>query len=255
MKNEKLVSFLVPIRGYPDTCLESFHSIIENASDTIPYEVLIAIDNDDEECLKLIPKIYDLFTNTKNGECQIIITPRYYYYGLNKYYNHLASIAQGKLFCIWNSDCIMLNSHIHQPGINQNHTLSNWDILLAQDLENLEDEILVLYAMEVYFGGDERHPNTNVGAGSFPIILRKTYDLVGHISASATIDEYINRAIPVLNRKVSRMMMTHKTPESGPITKGEMWRKSMEILESEDTQRAITKDKEKIKDYIGENRR
>ena len=35
----------------------------------------------------------------------------------------------------------MLNSHIHQPGINQNHTLSNWDVLLAQDLENLEDEL------------------------------------------------------------------------------------------------------------------
>ena len=49
--------------------------------------------------------------------------------------------------------------------------------------------------------------------------------------------------------------MTHITPESGPITKGEIWRKSMEILESEDTQRAISKDKEKIKDYIGEKSR
>ena len=182
MKNDKLVSFLVPVRGHPNLCMDSFRSIIENATDTIPYEVLIAIDNDDEEILKIIPQIHELFSNTQNGECQIIITPRYYYYGLNKYYNHLASISKGELLCIWNSDCIMLNSHLHQPGINQDHTLSNWDIVLKQDLENIEKDILLLFGLEIYFGNDERHLHSSVGGGAFPILLRKTYEILGHVS-------------------------------------------------------------------------
>ncbi len=250
MKIDKLISFLYAIRGHPELCMESFRSIIENATDTIPYEVLIAIDNDDEKCLNLIPEIYKLFDDTINGTCQIIITPRYYYHGLDKYYNYLAKFSTAKLMAIMNSDCLILNSHIHQPGINQDHTLSNWDILLAQDLEDLEDDILVLYSMEVYFGGDERHPHTNVGAGCFPIILRKTYDLVGHISCSATLDEYVDSVIPLLNRKVSRMILTHITPKDGPITDGSAWRKSWALLQSDDIQAKIKKDKSIIEKYL-----
>ena len=252
MPNDKLVSFLVPVRGHPNLCMDSFRSIIENATDTIPYEVLIAIDNDDEEILGIIPQIHELFNNTQNGECQIIITPRYYYWGLNKYYNHLASISKGELLCIWNSDCLMLNSHLHQPGVNQDHTLSNWDILLKQDLENIEKDILLLFGLEIYFGNDERHLHSSVGGGAFPILLRKTYEILGHVSIAPILDMYMERVIPFSHKKQSRMMLTHKTPESGPITKGDMWKKSLAIQQDSETELKILKNKSLIEEYLKE---
>ena len=49
---------------------------------------------------------YELFHNTKNGTVKIIITERYHYYGLHKYYNLLGKLAKGKLLILWNTNII-----------------------------------------------------------------------------------------------------------------------------------------------------
>ena len=40
--------------------------------------------------------MYELFNKTKCGSIQILITERYHYYGLHKYYNQLAKMSKGK---------------------------------------------------------------------------------------------------------------------------------------------------------------
>ena len=69
----------------------------------------------------------------------------------------------------------MLDSHIHQEGINQNHTFSNWDLNLKQDYENLEPYVALLYPTEVYMEGSAR------GGAPSPFKLWVSYSPKEHI--------------------------------------------------------------------------
>ena len=62
--DEILVSFLMPTRDFPQETLNSLKSIINNSSDTIYYEILMALDFDDIENINNIPQMYELFNNT-----------------------------------------------------------------------------------------------------------------------------------------------------------------------------------------------
>ncbi len=97
MSQEVLCSFLMPTRANPELTLKSLKSIVNHSSDTITYEVLIAIDSDDKESLEIVSQINELFNNIQCGTVKVIITERYFYYGLHKYYNLLANISKGKL--------------------------------------------------------------------------------------------------------------------------------------------------------------
>ena len=178
MSQEVLCSFLMPTRENPELTLNSLKSIINQSSDTILYEVLIAIDSDDKESLNIVSQIEELFHNSNCGTVKVIITERYHYYGLHKYYNLLAKLSKGNLLFLWNNDCIMLDSHIHRCGINQNHTLSNWDVTLKQDYENLEPYVALLYPTEVYMEGGARGGPPHLSNCGFPILRRNIYDLL-----------------------------------------------------------------------------
>ena len=257
MSQEVLCSFLMPTRGNPNLTLKSLRSIVEQSSDTISYEVLIAIDSDDNENLNIISQIYEIFQNSKKGIVTIIITQRYHYYGLHRYYNLLAKISKGKLLFLWNNDCIILDSHIHREGINQDHTLSKWDLTLKQDYENLESYVGLLYPTEVYMEGDARGGSPHLSNCGFPILLRNIYELIGYYSLSPLNDAYLTNIcnFKINNKstiKISRIMIGHSSPFEGEINQQETFQKASKIHYSDEIQKGTKHARGLVEKYLKE---
>tara|TARA_R110002020_G_scaffold308462_2_gene524136 strand:+ start:6869 stop:8389 length:1521 start_codon:yes stop_codon:yes gene_type:complete len=255
MSKEILCSFLMPTRGNPELTLKSLKSIVTHSSNTIPYEVLIAIDSDDKENLEIVSQINELFNNIQCGTVKVIITERYFYYGLHKYYNLLANISKGKLLFLWNNDCVMLDSHIHQEGINQNHTFSNWDLNLKQDYENLEPYVALLYPTEVYMEGSARGGPPHLSNCGFPILRRNIYDLLPQMSMSPLNDAYLTNIcnFKINNNptiKISRVMIGHSSPFEGRGPQQETFKKASDIHYSEKVQEHTLQDREVVGKYL-----
>ena len=255
MSQEVLCSFLMPTRGSPNLTLKSLKSIVYQSSDTISYEVLIAIDSNDNENLNIIPQIYEIFQNSKKGIVKIMITKRYHYYGLHRYYNLLSKISKGELLFLWNNDCIMLDSHIHREGINQDHTLSKWDLTLKQDYENLEPYVALLYPTEVYMEGDARGGRPHLSNCGFPIILKNIYELIGHLSVSPLNDAYLTNIcnFKINNKstiKISRIMIGHSSPFEGETNQQETFQKASKIHYSDEIQRSTLDDRGVVEEYL-----
>mgnify|MGYP001266218350 CR=1 FL=1 len=254
MSQEVLCSFLLPTRGIPHLTFKSLKSIVGQSSDTISYEVLIAIDSDDKESLDMIPQIYELFHNTKNGTVKIIITERYHYYGLHKYYNLLGKIAKGKLLILWNNNAYILPTLIGGIGIDAPAKESNWDVTLNQDYENLEPHIWLLKSTEIYFGSTNK---PHVSNHSFPIIPKKTYDLLGHFSKSPLSDRYLNSVcgMEIKNQPImknSRLLLEHhQLPEEIMVTPEDN-QKAWAIHHSPKVQKYILKDRDILKKKLEE---
>ena len=73
MSPEVLCSFLMPIRSNPNLTLKSLRSIVKQSSDTISYEVLIAIDSDDNENLNIISQIYEINLSFSLDKCIMFV--------------------------------------------------------------------------------------------------------------------------------------------------------------------------------------
>ncbi len=248
MNDEVLCSFLLPTRGTPHLTIKSLKSIIQYSSDTIPYEVLIAIDSDDKESLEIINDIYELFNKTKLGKVKIIITERHHYYGLHKYYNSLASLSNGNLLILWNNNTYILPTLIGGIGIDVTAEESKWDITLNQDYNNLESHIWLLKSTEIYFGSTNR---PHVSNHSFPILLQKTYKLLGHISTSPLCDRYLNSVCGIENNnqsimKNSRLLLEHHQLPEEIVVNPEDNQKAWAIHNTEEVQEYILKDRNLI---------
>tara|TARA_R110000824_G_scaffold119083_3_gene272985 strand:- start:20 stop:820 length:801 start_codon:yes stop_codon:yes gene_type:complete len=218
-----LVSFLMPVRGAAETTLTSLGSIKDNSSDTVPYEILIRYDEDDDTYQDIIPKIYKLFEGTM-GKVKIIIGPRYGYEGLHHYYNECAAISRGKLLFLWNDDLQILpvKEGWDVTGHGVDFPLyEKWDLILQQDEANREPHINVLTPTEVYWdlpepGPDVKYPK-QISTMAFPVLTREAYRVMGHFSASPLNDAYLLDISTLkldgkITRKRSRVMLLH-TPE------------------------------------------
>ncbi len=246
MSQEVLCSFLLPTRGTPHLTFKSLKSIVTQSSDTIPYEVLIAIDCDDKESLNIISQIHELFHNTKNGTAKVIITERYHYYGLHKYYNLLSKLAKGQLLILWNNNAYILPTLIGGIGINMPAKESKWDITLNQDYENLEPHTSLLKSTEIYFGSTNK---PHVSNHSFPIVPKKIYDLLGHISQSPLCDRYLNSVcgMEIKNQSImknSRLLLEHHQLPEEIVVSPEDNQKAWTIHNSSKVQEYILKDRD-----------
>ena len=142
---------------------------------------------------------------------KVIITERYHYYGLHKYYNLLSKLAKGQLLILWNNNAYILPTLIGGIGINMPAKESKWDITLNQDYENLEPHTSLLKSTEIYFGSTNK---PHVSNHSFPIVPKKIYDLLGHISQSPLCDRYLNSVcgMEIKNQSImknSRLLLEH----------------------------------------------
>lgn len=246
--DEILVSFLMPTRDFPQETLNSLKSIIENSSDTIYYEILMALDFDDIQNINLIPQIYELFNKTKCGSIHILITERYYYHGLNNYYNQLAKISRGKLLLLWNNDTICLETNIFGQK-------TYWDITLQQDYENLEPYVTLLYPIEVYPEENTRGGPPHLSNCGFPILLRNIYELIGYYSLSPLNDAYLTNIcnFTINNKstiKISRFMIGHHSPLEGEISQQETFHKASNIHYSDEIQRGTIHDRGVVEEYL-----
>ena len=96
-----MISVLIPSRGRPKSLAGSADSLLSLAANPDQVEILAAIDPDDE------PAYAGL---RDEGRIRFWTAPeRYGYMRLERYYNHLAAMAQGSwLLGTWNDDARML---------------------------------------------------------------------------------------------------------------------------------------------------
>ena len=260
---EVLASFLLPVREAAETTWTSLRSIRDLSSDTIPYEILIRFDDDDDSYQELLPKITEIFEGSV-AEVTVVIGPRYGYEGLHKYYNELAALSAGQLLVLWNDDVQILpvRSGWERPGGGA-WIMEAWDLILKEDLENMESHIFMLFPTEVYWDLPEAGPDVKYEKGitalAFPILTRSAYEIMGHYSPSPLNDAYIlDISTLVLNekliRKRSRLMLLHQPAFDedtgvGLRVKTEAYQLAYDLHYSEEVQKQVEEDKDKLQKF------
>jgi hypothetical protein len=117
-------------------------------------EVLVRVDEDDP-CL-----------DGYEGLSTLIVGPRHGYGRLQNYYNELAARATGDWLMIWNDDCIMQTP--------------DW----IETVRSYDGKLAVL-------NPNTNHNNWDIDMNVFPILPRKMFELMGHISLSVHNDSWI----------------------------------------------------------------
>ena len=170
LNDEILVSFLIPTRKEIDNLITSFNSIEENCSGTNKFEIIVMVDDDD------IDTINALQAKNFNFPFKLIISERFGYNHLEKYYNIAAEEAKGHWLWIWSGDAYITNK--------------NWDL----KLEQYDKQFIVINP----YTTNEPWSEYTKDCAIFPIIPYEWYRLTGRVSAWNHIDTYINRiALPL----------------------------------------------------------
>lgn len=156
---EPLVSILLPTRGRPDALRESVASLYETAGDRDSFEVLYAVDDDDQ-----IPTLeaWDRIVDDLGGRHRPKIFPqRHGYANLHEYVNVLAKMAEGKWLMLWNDDAIMQSY--------------GWDWRIR--------ELPCRFVLDTW----TNHPTLTC---TFPIVPRHWVERIGHFSLNAHCDTW-----------------------------------------------------------------
>ena len=260
---EVLASFLLPVREAAETTWTSLRSIRDLSSDTIPYEILIRFDDDDDTYQELLPKIAEIFDGSM-AEVTVVIGSRHGYEGLHEYYNELAALSVGKLLVLWNDDVQILpvRSGWEKPGGGA-WIMEAWDLILKEDLENMESHIFMLFPTEVYWDLPEAGPDVKYGKGitalAFPILTRSAYEIMGRYSPSPLNDAYILDISTLklegkLIRKRSRLMLLHQPAFDAKTGMGlrvlsESYKIAYNLHSSDEIRNEVTKDMEKLQKF------
>lgn len=109
-----MISVLVPSRGRPELLKRSVNSLRATA-DNEGLQVVVAADGDDPDTILMAADL--------GVDC--VVTSRFGYEGLHKYYQKAADMATGNWLLVWNDDATMLTE--------------GWD----REIENLPLNILV----------------------------------------------------------------------------------------------------------------
>ena len=168
-----VASFLIPTRKRVPYLRTAIESIVATARAS-EYEILIAMDDDDEQTTAIR---WDVEYYPKVKTC---ITKRWGYDGLHEYYNILASMAQGRWLVVWNDDCVMKTE--------------GWDEILKEH----DGEFVLLNPLNM-----EEQDWTKCFT-MFPILPIKWYQTLGRISAYNHTDDYIDKMTKELG------MFTHE---------------------------------------------
>jgi len=102
---DPLVSVLLPTRGRPQALIESVTSLHETAGDGKSFEILYAVDDDDQ-----VPTLeaWDQIMSGLGGRHRpLIFQERHGYANLHEYVNQLATMADGRWLMLWNDDAVM----------------------------------------------------------------------------------------------------------------------------------------------------
>jgi hypothetical protein len=149
-----LISVIMPTRKRVSALLTSIDELVSLAKNPDDIEILLKVDSDDEDTLKILPWL--------PPQVKTLIYPRMRGYAdLHIFQNDLAKIAQGKWLWIYNDDCVIKTQ--------------NWDEVIS----NYGDKFVVI------------NPEAHTGHPCFPIVPRRLFEWWGHLSLSRQTDSWI----------------------------------------------------------------
>ncbi len=156
-----MISVLLPTRARPDLVKRSLESLQNTASKRSNYEVLVAVDHDDELSKTSLQR--DIPSDLLDG---LFYSTRYGYSALHCYYNFLSVKSEGGFLFLWNDDAMM--------------ETVGWD-----------ENILASGASSDIFALEPRSQHTSQNMSCFPVISRGYYELFRYFSKSVHCDSYI----------------------------------------------------------------
>jgi len=163
-----LISFLLPTRGRKEMFIESIDSLFATCSNISSFEVLAAVDEDDEETYQALQDYY----SDKDNIHFFIFQKRQYYRGFHNYINFLVKQSKGKWLIIWNDDIIMRSF--------------NWDKVI----EGYKDQFVCLNPLcsnMTHYCRSKEYPHLNLA----PIIPKTWCEITGHYSSSPAVDSWV----------------------------------------------------------------
>lgn len=157
---------MLPTRGRPELVEKSINSLIDTASANNKYEILIAIDDDDQETIDYLNNNLLPSSGEKKIDIKVFIYKRAGYKNLHLYYNELAKMSAGEWLLLWNDDAIMVDK--------------NWDLEIAK----YDGQFKLLRFKENH----NDHPNA-----LFPCVPRDWIMLFDMLSPIVQVDSWISQ--------------------------------------------------------------
>lgn len=156
-----LVSFLLPTRQRAALATRAIEQLVATANDPECFEVMLGVDNDDEENGGAITRA------CADLPCTIYIMPfePLGYANLHRYNNELARFANGSWLAIWNDDVLM--------------ETVGWDTELRRQRDC------------VVLDPHVRNARSPFQSGLFPVVPRRWFDVLGHLSSNPHCDTYM----------------------------------------------------------------
>jgi len=194
-----LVSILLPSRGRFDNLTDTINSFLSHCTVQNRVQFCLKFDDDDIDSNKIsqLPK-----ANIKT----LIYDRRMGYNDLHTFYNDLSAIAEGDWLWLFNDDARMITD--------------GWDEML----ENLDP---LKYSPNFKGNDDVCLVNCGipkvVGSDVFPMIRKRSYEIMGHFSLHSHNDCWIQEVFPPLGVEldVPEMQVVHLFSETKDTTRNE----------------------------------
>ena len=214
------ISFLLPIRKRPYSLKRSLDSLYTTCSDPTSYEVVIIFDSDD------IETINEFNSWEKKFNYKVEIMDRLGYDYLNEYYNKACSLSSGEWLWVWNDDTCMLEK--------------NWDLIIKE----YDKKFLIINPYNTR-DVDREYIKTHT---LFPIVPKKYYELLSHLSPWNHIDTYTERVIDGLNLLKNEFRIIHTHEKNNDEVSKEITYHRISIPEEQ-----LSIDRDKIIKYLNNN--
>ena len=159
------ISILLPTRGRSEALMSSIQSLYDLADDFSSIELLFGMDNDDVVGMENMLNTVCPWIEATKIQHKIVIFERYGYNNLHKYVNGLAEHSQGSWLFFWNDDAVMRTS--------------GWDSRIRE--KTGEFKLLSVHT-------HNEHPYS-----IFPILPRKWFEILGHISQHSSNDAWVSQ--------------------------------------------------------------
>jgi hypothetical protein len=165
MNNKIDISILLPTRGRAQALMSSIQSLLTLAEDFASIEVLFGVDNDDVVGMEnMLTNVCPWIEEHKINHKILVFEPQGYN-NLHQYVNGLAEHSQGLWLFFWNDDAVMKTQ--------------SWDARIREHTG--EFKLLSVHT-------HNEHPYS-----IFPILPRKWFEILGHVSQHSSNDAWVSQ--------------------------------------------------------------
>jgi glycosyltransferase involved in cell wall biosynthesis len=195
---QTMISVLLPTRKRRAMVERSLTSLLKNAGRPQDIEICIAYDDDDEESKNYFNhRDWQDFLSQFGSSSQVHECPRWGYFELQNYVNHLAKHSQGKWLLFWGDDVLM--------------ETENWDDHVRRD----PDWVGLLHFHCV---------NSPMNCSIQPLFHRAWLDLFGQVCPTNHSDSWISDVCwNARARKAIPVNIFHDRPENSGNNRDETW--------------------------------